>query len=104
LLLAFVRILSKHRESVYLDHRIAQPRDAPLSQWPAGVKADRATHLQFGQQPGRRLAFLLAPFGAELRDAVAKCLDLHVPHHLPLKCFASVRIAAAIAFACWTSK
>ena len=39
----------------------------PLSLWPAGVETGRATHLHFGQQPGRRLAFLLAPFGGEVR-------------------------------------
>ena len=48
--------------------------------------------------------FCFPPFGGELRDAVAQCLDLEVAHHLPLKFFASVRIAAAIAFACLTSK
>ena len=48
--------------------------------------------------------FCFPPFGGELRDVVAQCLDLEVAHHLPLKFFASVRIAAAIAFACLTSK
>ena len=103
MLLAFVRILSKHRESVHLDHRIAQPRDRSVS-GPRGLKPAGPRICSSASNQAAASPFLLAPFGGELRDAVAKCLDLDVAHHLPLKCFASVRIAAAIAFACWTSK